>query len=194
MRKCLSVPLAGLVAASAPAATIALWDFNSPSSDSDHATGTLSPAWGVGSAVLVGGVTASFTASNGSSDPNPTDNSNWRITSWPAQGSQNKQNGIRVNVGTVGYRNITLSWDLRNSNTASKYARLQYTTNGTKFLDFLVITMPNETWINSQSASFAGVPGIHGNSKFGVRFVTEFELTAPGTGTNGYVPARPTST
>jgi len=182
------------VAASAPAATIALWDFNSPSSDSAHATGTLSPAWGVGSAVLVGGVTASFTASNGSSDPNPTDNSNWRITSWPAQGSQNKQNGIRVNVGTVGYRNITLSWDLRNSKTASKCARLQYTTNGTKFLDFLIITMLNETWINSQSASFAGVPGVDGNSKFGVRFVTEFELTAPGTGTNGYVPARPTST
>lgn len=179
--------------AQAAAGIIARWDFNSVPADADANTGTLSPAVGLGTAALVGGVTASFTAPNGSSDPDATDNSNWRITTWPGQGTQNKQNGIRFNVGTVGYRNIWVRWDQRNSNTASKYARLQYTTNGTEFVDFRVIGMPNETWINSQSVSFAGVPGVEDNPWFGVRFVTEFESTALGSGLNGYVPSNPTS-
>ncbi len=182
------------LAAQSPAATLALWDFNSTPSDADATTGTLAPAVGFGTAALVGGVTASFTASNGSLDPNPTDNSNWRITTWPAQGTQNKQSGIRLNVGTVGYRNIAIHWDQRNSNTASKYARLQYTTNGTEFMDFHVIVMPNETWINGQSVSFSDVPGVEDNPSFGVRFVTEFESTAVGTGTSGYVPSNAGST
>ena len=136
-----------------------------------------------------------FTAPNGSSDP-AADNSNWRITTWPAQGTQNKQNGIRFDVPTVGYRNVTLSWDLRNSNTASKYTRLQYTTNGTDFIDFQLITMPPETWVNGQSASFVGVPGVENNPKFGVRFVTEFESTAlqPNPGSPAYIPCNSTST
>ena len=181
------------VCSSAYAATIAHWNFNSPVPDNDATTGTAAPAVGAGSASLVGGVSATFTASNGSSDP-AADNSNWRITTWPAQGTQNKQNGIRFDVPTVGYRNVTLSWDLRNSNTASKYTRLQYTTNGTDFIDFQVITMPSITWINGQSASFIGLPGVENNSKFAVRFVTEFESTALGSGTVGYVPSNPGST
>ena len=184
----LVMPVARVVAG-----TIAQWDFNSVPPDADANTGTLSPAIGFGDAALVGGVTGSFTASNGSSDPNATDNSNWRITTWPAQGTQNKQNGIRFDVCTVGYRNIRVRWDQRNSNTASKYARLQYTTNGTMFVDFHVIVMTNETWINGQSVSFAGVPGVEDNPRFAIRFVTEFERTALDSGTNGYVPSSTTS-
>lgn len=174
------------------AATLAHWNFNSDPSDANANTGTLVPAIGAGTALLVGGVTASFTASNGSSDPSP-DNSNWRITNWPPQGTQNKQNGIQFSVSTVGCRDLSVTWDLRNSNTASKYTRLQYSTNGSTFIDFAVITMPNETWINKQSISFSGVPGVENNAKFAVRFVTEFESTATGAGVNGYLPSNPTS-
>ena len=193
LRRGLAIIAAAALCAPASGTTLAFWDFNSPTSDADPTTGTLQSASGSGSAALAGGVTASFTASNGSSDPNSTDNSNWRITTWPAQGTQNKENGIRFNVPTAGYRSIKLRWDLRASNTASKYTRLQYTTNGTDFIDFQVITMPYETWVNGQTASFVGVPGVDNNPNFGVRFVTEFESTAIGSGTNGYVPCNPTS-
>ena len=182
-----------LAALPAPATTIARWDFNSIPSDADATTGTLTPVYGAGVASLVGGVTATFTAPNGSSDPEPADNSNWRITTWPAQGTQNKLNGIQFKVSTVGRKNISLQWDLRTSNTASKYTRLQYTTNGTDFLDHRVIIMPFETWMNSQTASFKGVPGVDDNPNFGVRFVTEFESTATSSGLNGYVPCNPTN-
>lgn len=177
-----------LALADVPAATLAWWTFNSPAPDGNPDTGTLQPAQGYGMARLVGGVTASFTAANGSSDTG-SDNSNWRITTWPAQGTQNKQNGVRFDVPTVGCRRVGLTWDQRNSNTASKYTRLQYTTNGTDFLDYHVIVMPSETWVNRQSVSFAGVPGVEDNPRFGVRFVTEFQSTATGAGTNGYVPS-----
>ena len=194
MLRCSQVIIAATaICARASAVTLASWDFDSLTPDADPTTGTLQPVAGSGTASLVGGVTGSFTESNGSSDTNPTDNSNWRITIWPAQGTQNKQNGIRFNVSTAGYQIITLSWDLRNSNAASKYTRLQYTTNGTDFIDFQVITMPYETWVNGQSASFVGVPGVEDNPDFGVRFVTEFESTAIGSGTNAYLPCNPTS-
>jgi endonuclease/exonuclease/phosphatase family metal-dependent hydrolase len=189
----LGILAAAAICARASAATLALWDFNSPTPDGDPTTGTLQAASGSGTASLVGGVSGSFTAPNGSSDPNSTDNSNWRITGWPAQGTQNKQNGDQFSVSTAGYRNIGLSWDLRNSNTASKYTRLQYTTNGTDFIDYQVITMPYEAWVNDQTASFAGVPGVDGNPQFGVRFVIEFESTVIAPSTNGYVPCNPTN-
>lgn len=179
--------------ASTQAATIARWDFNSSPPDADVATGSLVPSIGSGAAQLVGGVTASFTAPNGSSDTNVTDNSNWRITTWPAQGTQNKSNGVQFKVNTAGFRNLSLKWDLRTSNTASKYTRLQYSTNGSDFLDYQVIVMPFETWMNGQTASFVGVPGADDNPRFTVRFVTEFESTAAGGGTAGYVPCNSTN-
>jgi endonuclease/exonuclease/phosphatase family metal-dependent hydrolase len=193
LKTCLGLTLA-LLAPPAAATTIAFWDFNSQPGDNNTGTGTLTPAAGFGSARLVGSVTASFTASNGSSDPNPADNTNWRITGWPAQGTGNKQHGVEFAVPTVGWRNLTLRWDLRNSNTASKYARLQYSTNGADFVDHRVIVMSAESWQNAQSASFADLPGVEDNPRFAVRFVTEFESTALGAGAAGYVTSNPGST
>lgn len=97
-------------------------------------------------------------------------------------------------MGTVGHRNIQLRWDQRNSNTASRYTRLQYTTNGTDFIDFQVVVMPPETWIHGHSASFAGVPGVEDNPWFAVRLVTEFERTATGAGAEAYLPSNSGST
>lgn len=182
-----------LPALTAPGAVIARWDFNSVPPDTDATTGTLEPAAGVGTARLVGGVTGSFTASNGSGDPAP-DNSNWRVTTWPAQGTGNKQHGIEFRVSTAGASNLVMMWDQRNSNTASKYARIQYTTNGADFIDYQVVTMPAETWINGQAVSFLGGPGVDDNPRFAVRILTEFQSTATGSGPAAYATSNPGST
>jgi endonuclease/exonuclease/phosphatase family metal-dependent hydrolase len=174
-------------------AVVARWNFNSPVSDGDPTTGTFLPSRGAGVTSLLGGVTGSFTASNGSSDPDTEDSSNWRITNWPAQGTQNKQHGVRFDVPTVGWRNLRLTWNQRHSNTASKYARLQYTTNGIDFRDWRLITMPAESWANVLTASLEVLPGVENNRRFGFRFVAEFEDSATGTGLHGYVPSNPAS-
>jgi endonuclease/exonuclease/phosphatase family metal-dependent hydrolase len=175
------------------AGVIAHWNFNSVPPDNNTGTGTLAPRIGSGAASVVGGVTESFTASNGSSD-SFVDNSNWRITTWPAQGTGNKSHGVRFDVSTAGFRNIRLAWDQRNSNTASKYARIQYTTNGADWLDYHVIVMPHETWVNEQEITFAGVAGVDDNPAFGFRIVTEFESTATGSGPAAYTTSNPGST
>ena len=181
--------LSGLLCSfSLHAEVIALWNFNSQPWDSDFNTGTLTPIIGSGTATSVGAVTHSFTASNGSSD-SQADNSNWRITGWPAQGTGNRSHGVRFSISTTGYRRIRLEFDLRNSNTASKYTRVQYTTNGVNFIDHAVITMPAETWVHEQSVSFEGIPGVEDNPSFGFRFVTEFQNTATGSGSAAYVPS-----
>jgi endonuclease/exonuclease/phosphatase family metal-dependent hydrolase len=192
-RLCLSFGVLLSACLSLNAEVVTLWNFNSQPPDSDFNTGTLAPALGNGTAVVVGSVSESFTASNGSSD-SVADNSNWRITGWPVQGVGNKANGIRFSVSTVGFRRIRIGFDLRYSNTASKYARLQYTTNGTDFVDHAVISMPAETWINEQSISLEGVPGVENNPVFGFRIVTEFQNTATGAGLAGYVTANAGST
>ncbi|HEX5219141.1 MAG TPA: endonuclease/exonuclease/phosphatase family protein [Verrucomicrobiae bacterium] len=187
--KCVGVALSVfLFTLTLPAEVIALWNFNSQPWDADFSTGTLSPSIGNGTASAVGAVTHSFTASNGSSD-SQADNSNWRITGWPAQGTGNKSHGVQFALSTVGYRRIRLEFDLRHSNTASRYVRLQYTTNGVNFMDHAVITMPAETWVNEQQISLDGIPGVENNPNFGVRFVTEFQNTATGSGAAGYVPS-----
>lgn len=66
---------------------------------------------------------------NNSTHPNPP---NWGLqtTSYPAQGQNSGQAGIVVSVPTTGYKDITVQFDVRWSNTSSKYLAVEYTTDG----------------------------------------------------------------
>jgi hypothetical protein len=61
--------------------------------------------------------------------PNPP---NWGLqtTDYPAQGQNPGEAGIAVSVPTTGYRNIVVKFDVRWSNTASKFLAVEYTTDG----------------------------------------------------------------
>ena len=61
-----------------------------------------------------------------------TDGRNWALqtTDYPAQGQDSGLAGIVVSVPTTGYRNIVVKFDVRWSNTASKFIALEYTTDG----------------------------------------------------------------
>src|SRR5437868_14872291 len=116
--------------ASGYAEIISQWNFNSLPADADKTSGTTSPSVGSGSALLLNGVTAVF--SDGSTnDPAPgTDDSGWSTTHYPTQGTSNKTAGVQFNVSTVGYSNIVVRWDHRVTSTASKYFRLQFSSDG----------------------------------------------------------------
>ncbi len=53
-------------------------------------------------------------------------------------GSSNEVNGVQYNVGTTGYNNIIISWDQRFSKTSPNTVRLQYTTDGTTWTNFIM--------------------------------------------------------
>jgi hypothetical protein len=174
-----------------PGEIIAQWNFNSVPPDGDTTTGTLTPSIGTGVATTLGGVTQPFFSGSGSTDPAAEDDSAMATQTYPAQGTANKTAGVQYGVSTLGKEDIYIAWDVKASGSASKYARLQYTTNGAIFVDFPTSTL-NLTSFNRRTNSLAGFAGVQDNPNFAVRIVSEFENTAIGSGTAGYVGASST--
>jgi len=114
----------------------------------------------------------------------------WGTSHYPLDGG-NKQNGVQFNVSTVGAKNVKVYYESRASGTASDYERLQYTTNGTDWIDY-----PSSSTFGGVGTTYlpyiydlTGFPGVANNPSFGIRVVTEYEDTATyGIGTtNTYV-------
>ncbi|HEX5219954.1 MAG TPA: immunoglobulin domain-containing protein, partial [Verrucomicrobiae bacterium] len=172
-----------------PGGIIAQWDFNSVPPDGSTTTGTTAPSTGPGTASLVTALTPTF-AGGSATDPASSDNSGWNTTGYPSASSGNKTAGARFDVSTVGKQNLVVRWDQRVSNTGSKYSRLQYTTNGSTFLDFpAAVGVVTATSFEAHTNNLSSLPGVNNNPNFGFRIVNEFENSATGTGANAYVAA-----
>lgn len=168
---------------------IAQWDFNSVPPDGSTTTGNTTPSLGSGTATLVGGATATFATGDTVLDPaGSTDNTGWNTSTYPTQGTGNKTRGAQFNISTVGRQNIVVTWSSQASNTGSRHGRLQYTTDGTNFLDFPV-SFTNTTAFTRKTNSLAGIPAVNDNNNFAIRLVAEFESTATGTANANYVAA-----
>lgn len=181
--------VAVLTVNSTPPGIIAQWNFNSVPADGSTTTGSTSPSIGTGTATLLGSTTATFATGDTAFDPaGATDNSGWNTATYPAQGAGNKTRGIQFNVSTGGRQNIVVTWALRVSSTASKYARLQYTTNGTDFLDFPTpVSLSADSVFERKTNDLSSLAGVSDNSNFALRFVSEFESTAINNGNANYV-------
>lgn len=183
---CMRLPLLSaivLLAATASAGIVAQWNFNSPVPDDSTSTGSREPSTGQGTASTLGGINDSFVTGDTSVKHDPagsTDNSGWQTTKYPGAGSNNLTAGVQFNVDTTGYENISLSWYQRNTSTASRYARLQYTTDGYTFIDANSIAIYQDGVFTNQTADLGAVPGAANNPFFAFRIVTEFESTAVG--------------
>src|ERR1051325_1758684 len=190
----LTGPIFFLAFACAGAATIAQWNFNSPVPDGTVSTGTNAPSAGSGTATLVGGATATFVTGDTTHDPaGSSDNSGWNTTHYPAATAANKSAGVRFDLSTTGYTNITLNWYQQNSPSASRYLRFQYTLDGSTFIEGDVIAVYGSGVFTNQSVNFSGIAGAGNNSAFGFRLVAEFESSATGSGASAYVPTDGTS-
>jgi hypothetical protein len=123
----------------------------------------------------------------------PSPNGAWGTENYPATNGVNKANGMQFNVSTVGAKNIQINYDGRVSGTASEYWRLQYTTNGTTWIDYPA-SSSFDTLFGSGNAGFypfsynlTGYPGVDNNPNFGFRLVSEWESTATyGIGTTNF--------
>lgn len=184
-----------LTVASVSGDVIAQWNFNSRPPDGNSSTGSTTPVIGTGAASLVGGTTATFATGDSLLDPaGTTDNSAWNTSGYPAATAANQSAGVRFNVSTAGRQNLSLSWSEKASNTGSKYLRLQYSTNGSTFADWPAATLVSAAAFTAHTNSLAALPGVNNNPNFAFQFVAEFESTATGSGSAGYLAANPTST
>src|SRR5688572_19291370 len=115
---------------------IAQWNFNSAPPDGSPSSGLTAPSAGIGTAILVNGTTGTFSTGSTNDPASSFDDSGWNTAGYTPQGTNNKTAGVRFNVNTLAYSDIVVRWDLRVSSTASKYYRLQYSTDGIQFSDY----------------------------------------------------------
>ncbi|MDB6057129.1 MAG: large protein, partial [Verrucomicrobiales bacterium] len=158
---------------------LAQWNMNDIS-----VTNSPVPSLGSGTAALIGGTTATF-AAGGTTDTNSVNNG-WNTTSYPAPGGANKSAGVQFTVSSAGYENVRFAWDQRNSNTGSKYVRLQYTTNGTTWIDSNVNTMSNTSFV-TVSNNLSATTGVRNNANLAFRVVAEYQNTTGLGTTNDFV-------
>lgn len=174
--------LAMLAAGNVQAADITQWNFNSVPADASTSTGSLIASVGVGSLNTLGSVTQTFasgTSNGGSSDPITTDDTGLSTLTYAAQGTNNKLTGVQFNVSTLGFENIAVSYDLRHSNTSSRYEQFQYSLDGTNFVDFALFDgNAGDTWFNGRTVDLSAISGADNNANFAFRVVSAF---APGT-------------
>ena len=182
-----STPVA-LTVVGASSYKLAQWNFNSVTPDATVSTGSTIPSIGSGTASLVGPPTTIAFVQGTTSDPAPSsDNSAWSTAGYPAATAGNKSKGVQFAVSTLGYTNIVLAWEQRHSDTASKYLRVQFTTNGTDYVDGSVITASVGGTFLYETVDLSAIPGVADNASFAFRIVTEFEYTATGAGLSNYV-------
>jgi hypothetical protein len=173
-----------------------LWNFNSPSPDSDAASGSIEPAAGAGELFILGVSASTFgTVGQGrTSDLTELDNSMLRLAGFPLQGTGSRTAGVEIRASTVGRCDIGVLWDQYNSSTASRFWAVQYTVNGSDFVDHAIVTNSTaSTWLRQRFVSFSNIAGVENNPQFGVRIVSAagadgvYEAVTPGAnyGTTG---------
>ncbi len=105
------------------------WDFNVAFTAASPETTT-----GTGTASVVGSMTAPGSATGTTTGCSQTTGNAWAIgTANP--GSTNESSGVQFMVPTTSRENIWMAYDHRLSNTATRTARIQYTLNGTVWVN-----------------------------------------------------------
>lgn len=152
------------------------------------------PSTGSGTASLIGGTTATF-ATGWDRSTNNTGGRAWNSTNYPAQGTDSGTAGILFATSTAGYEGITVNWDGRHSNTASRFVQFQYSIDGVNFsFDGLAndgifeAVDGGDKWYAPRSVDLSGIAGVADNANFAFRVVSIF---APGK--SEYLPSTVTS-
>lgn len=168
-----STPPATLTLASS--GTLTRWKFNGTLNTSSPVP---SEGDAAATAALSGNITG-FSQPAGSGNDFDSPNTAWGTSTYPVNGASNKLAGPRFNVSTAGKKNITVSYDTRASTTASRFTRLQYTANGTDFIDAPTsFSLTTGNIYETRTYDLTGFPGVRDNPNFGVRIAAEFESTA----------------
>lgn len=169
---------------------IALWNYNSITGApltpiADIGTGT---SQAIGSMVVTNAATGMDPIiNNGCGSQNGTNPGAWAFS--PANpGASNESSGVEFMASTIGSSNIHFTWDQRWSNTATNTVRVQYTTDGFLWNNF-VMDNTNTTFCNGSidngrfqnngagdqyrriSVDFSSIPAVNNNSNFGVRIL-----------------------
>jgi uncharacterized protein len=180
---------------SVASAQVAQWRFNGITSGLNSATPavTIGPA-GSAASLSIPSLTAGF--NSGSPLDTEANNNGWNTLTYPAISAGSGTAGPRFFVPTTGISGpLSVTFEQRPSNSASRFIQFQYTLDGTNFITtglandgIFEATTGGDTWY-SRSVDLSAIAGAANNATFGFRMVTIF---APGTGS--YARATPSTT
>ena len=162
------------------------------------ANSTPGPEFGIGSSQLVGSMTGATNGTGpdtGCNGNNESGSRAWQIgTANP--GTNNESSGVQFKTSTVGYENVQFTWDQRFSNSSTRTVRVQYTIDGTNWINltldasnFLsgctnrngiddgrldvsntIGTNVSDGWAR-RTILFNSISGVNNNPDFGVRIL-----------------------
>lgn len=158
------IALGAACAGVANAATITQWNFNSKVPDATVTTGVTTPSIGSGTASAIGSTTATFATGSTADTGGGTDNSGWNVSTYPAASASSGTAGVQFAVSTVGYTNITFTFDFRQSGTASRFFQLQVSSNGTTFANVSGGTASFGTAPTPNTATSFSSAGLYSNN------------------------------
>jgi hypothetical protein len=171
-------------------ATLALWNFNSPSPDGNPATGTTTAAVGSGTLTAIGGVSTSFVSGAGSTDPDTADDSALSLTGFPAQYTGSGTAGVQLAVDTTGYTSLVLRFDQKNTAPASRSTLVLFSVNAgaTWFPATTFTTSAPDAWVNTRTVNLP--PVAFNNPNVRLRIVSAHTGGSSYLGTGGgYSPS-----
>lgn len=158
------------------------------------------PSSGSGVATIVGNMSTSGSGTvQGFGNCNSSSNSGtigWQISN-ASPGSTSESSGVQFMISTAGFCDIKFSFDHRLSNASTRTRRIQYTTDGTNWINFNVNSTnylsncPNQggiddgridasnpvgnnagdRWTRVTSIDFSDIPNVNNNPNFGIRIV-----------------------
>jgi fibronectin-binding autotransporter adhesin len=135
----------------------------------------LTPSTGLGTASNIGGTSSTFATGNGSGTRA------WNTSTYPAKQANSGTAGVQFLFSTVGYENLTFSYDHRASGTGSRWAQLDYTLNGTDWITGFWNNngglAPHDTFYPF-NVDLSSITGANNNANFGVRIVSIFSPQA----------------
>lgn len=156
--------LVGAVSNASSAGVIAQWNFNSTTPDASASTGTTSPSTGSGTLALVGSTTSTFAGGSPGDTSSATDNSGLNLAGFPSLSSNSGTAGIQVNVSTLGQPGpVQISFDLRQSPSASRYFQLMASSDGSTFTNVSGGTATFGAVSNNTNTSFSDT-GLYSNT------------------------------
>ncbi|HNX00979.1 MAG TPA: hypothetical protein PKK33_06400 [Candidatus Cloacimonadota bacterium] len=179
MRKLLLFCLLVSCAAFIHGVVITQWDFDSQS---------LTPSIGTGSISLIGGVT------NDGYSTGYSTTYGLSTTTYPAQSTNNLTAGIYFEVSTLGYSNISLSWNHRFSNTSANKAVLYYTLDKTASpvvwtAASTLSATAGDSWFQ-KSYDGSSISSLNSNPNLAFKIVSSFGDA----GNTVYMPSKTSST
>lgn len=162
-----------LLASAAQADTVALWSYN-PDRNGNFSTKPTYTDHGGASFSTMGNVTTAFASQSGSSDTTPGSQA-LNTSGYAAQGTGDRTTGVRFSVDTSGFQDIVLTFDQRNSGTASAWTALQYTIDGDNWIEATTFRMTRDgSFVRGLGFDFSDIAGVDDNANFAIQLVSMF--------------------